>query len=98
MDKKEKMFSLVEQYRISGLTMKAFTSQQGIKLPTFLYWVKKKKEAEMEPARGGFLQVDLPVRKFMSEPVEILYPNGVRVFLNHPNTEQLRECINLLGC
>ncbi len=41
MDKKEKMFSLVDQWRKSGLTRKTFAQQHGIHTPSFDYWCKK---------------------------------------------------------
>ena len=41
MDKKEKMFPLVEQWRGSGLTRKAFALQHGMSEASFKYWCKR---------------------------------------------------------
>jgi hypothetical protein len=41
MDKKEKMFSLVDQWRKSGLTRKAFAENHGITDSSFEYWCRK---------------------------------------------------------
>ena len=41
MDKKEKMFSLVDQWRKSGMTRKFFAKQHGIQDASFDYWCKK---------------------------------------------------------
>ena len=41
MDKKSKMFSLVGQWRESGLSRKVFAKQHGIRSTSFDYWCKK---------------------------------------------------------
>ena len=41
MDKKSKMFSLVGQWRESGLSRKVFAKQHGIRSASFDYWCKK---------------------------------------------------------
>jgi transposase-like protein len=41
MNKKIKMFSLVAQWRESGLSCKDFAKQNGISRTTFNYWCKK---------------------------------------------------------
>jgi hypothetical protein len=49
MDKKEKMFVLVEQWRGSGLTRSVFSQQQGIDNASFNYWCKKHYNEVMKP-------------------------------------------------
>jgi hypothetical protein len=41
MDKKDKMFSLVEKWRESGLSRKDFAKQHSIPRTSFSYWCKK---------------------------------------------------------
>jgi hypothetical protein len=41
MDKKEKMFSLVDQWRKSGLMRKSFAAQHGLTDSSFEYWCRK---------------------------------------------------------
>ena len=98
MDKTEKMFSLVDQYRNSGLSMKVFAEQNNIKRPTFVYWVQKKKQSEKKGSTGDFLPISFPSDKFRTAQIEILYPNGVKILLASPDKEQLRDYINILGC
>lgn len=98
MDKIEKMFSLVDQYRSSGLSIKVFSEQNNIKRPTFIYWIQKKKQSEKKDNIGNFLPINLPAPKVKNVPIEILYPNGVKILLDSPDKEQVREYINLLGC
>jgi hypothetical protein len=41
MDKKEKMYALVEQWKGSGITRKKFASQHSVSEESFGYWCKK---------------------------------------------------------
>jgi hypothetical protein len=41
MDKKAKMYSLVEEWRVSGMTRKKFASLHSLSEVTFGYWCKK---------------------------------------------------------
>ena len=52
MSKREKMFTLVEDFRASGLTGKAFCQTHGIVTSTLYYWVKKFNESA---SPGGFV-------------------------------------------
>lgn len=98
MDKIEKMFSLVDQYRSSGLSIKVFSEQNNIKRTTFIYWIQKKRQSEKKDNIGNFLPINIPFSKVKNVPIEILYPNGVKILLDNPDKEQLREYVNLLGC
>ena len=98
MNKIEKMFSLVDQYRSSGLSIKVFSEQNNIKRPTFIYWIQKKKQSEKKDNIGNFLPINIPFSKVKNVPIEILYPNGVKILLDNPDKEQLREYVNLLVC
>ncbi len=54
MSKKEQMFALVEQWRVSGLTRSVFSKQHGIGSQSFDYWCKKQHNEVVKP--------QLPVR------------------------------------
>jgi len=69
----ETMFKLVEEYENSGLTQKEFARQHEIKLPTFTYWLRKKRST----AASGFLELRPPQE--LDDCLEIHYPNGVRI-------------------
>jgi hypothetical protein len=74
--KTQAMFALVEQWKASGVTKKAFCAKQNMNIHTFDYWVAKRRRAD-QPS-GGFAVVDIEgVRP--SSPVTITYPNGVVV-------------------
>lgn len=40
-DRTHEMYDLVEQWQQSGVSQKQFSCERNIKLPTFMYWVKK---------------------------------------------------------
>src|SRR5690625_7896387 len=44
MTKQERMYRLIERQQASGLTVKAFCEQEQIKLHTFHYWLRKKRQ------------------------------------------------------
>ncbi|WP_394371829.1 IS66 family insertion sequence element accessory protein TnpA, partial [Salegentibacter tibetensis] len=46
MSKQEEMFTLVNEYRNSGLSAKAFSKEKGISPSTFCYWIRKKKDED----------------------------------------------------
>jgi transposase-like protein len=76
------MFSLIKSCQESGLSNKDFCQQHGIGAAMFYYWLKKLKDSELDkPER--FIPVQVKKEKGQSDPIEITYPNGVRIKLNH---------------
>ncbi|MEX0686102.1 MAG: hypothetical protein WD098_08855 [Balneolales bacterium] len=73
----EAMFSLVERWRQSGQSKKAFCRDHDLKAPTFSYWVGRKNKANHQGE--GFLPVD--VSDYQAGQVELIYPNGVKLRL-----------------
>ena len=70
------MLSLVEDWKASGLTQKAFSALQGIKVATLSYWVAKSKE--QETGSRGF--IEMPSESAVKgKQIEIIYPTGVRL-------------------
>ncbi len=64
----------VQQWKESGLTQKAYCEKIGIKRTTFANWVGRSKE---KPA-NGFITITPPIEP-ISDSIEIIYPNGVRL-------------------
>ena len=75
-EKRERMLSLVIDWKTSGLPQKAFCKLHGINVGTLGYWVSKVRE--QESGTGGFIEMTSePTLK--SNEVEIIYPTGVRL-------------------
>lgn len=68
-EKRERMFSMVKDWKVSGLTQKAFGLLHGINVATFGYWVAIYKEQETS-SRGFIEMISRPALK--GEQVEIL--------------------------
>lgn len=90
MKKAEQMRQLVQQWKESGLTQKAFCEKIGIKRTTFANWVNRSKETP----RGGFVALT-PVIKPESERIEVIYPNGVRLKISATDIPVLSKLIQL---
>jgi len=84
------MFQLIEEYRHSGSTIKSFCEDRGIKIGTFNYWIKKKKEAS---ATGGFVKIHAPV--VSTADLEFVFPNGVRVRTNTTDLGLVKQLVEL---
>lgn len=72
--KRDKMLSVVAQWRESGQTQKDFCSFHGIKVCTLGYWVKRSSEQDEQ---SGFTEIHPSTAQ--TGKIEIIYPNGVRV-------------------
>lgn len=48
------MFQLVEQYRVSGLSAKAFAQKNNFSASTMGYWIRKKR---LEEKGSGFVEI-----------------------------------------
>ncbi len=82
---RRQMFDMIEQWKQSGLTQKAYCQQQSIKHYTFYYWYKcyRQQHPQMENNRSAF--VKLQIAKSASTPsVEIYFPGGIRLLFHEP--------------
>ena len=71
------MFTLVRQWRESGLTRNEFCMQHGITLGKFGYWISRWKE-DQPGGDAGFIPMGPP--RASGHPVlSVVYPNGVRL-------------------
>ncbi|HLS12683.1 MAG TPA: hypothetical protein VK050_11015 [Flavobacteriaceae bacterium] len=88
MSLQEKMFALVEEYHQSGISAKLFCERKGIKSSRFYYWIRKKKDQD----KSGFIKISTAT-EIKSLPVELIYPNGVRLQLPASDLDVITELI-----
>ncbi len=88
MSLQEKMFALVEEYHQSGLSAKLFCEGKGISPSRFYYWIRKKRDQN----KTGFIKITTD-SKITSVPVELIYPNGVRLQLPASDLDVITELI-----
>jgi len=96
MRKAEEMFALVEEWENSGQTQKVFCQEQGIKLGRFAYWLRKKRQNG--ESIGGFLPIRVSPPSQMAEPIELVYPNGVRMRVWQTEPGVISGLVRLWGC
>ena len=72
--KRNKMLSLVAQWRESGQTQKDFCFSHEIKACTLSYWIKRGSEHDNQV---GFTEIRPSINQ--ARKIEVIYPNGVRV-------------------
>lgn len=82
-ERREYMFTLVRQWRESGLTQREFCLQHGITLAKFGYWIVRWKE-DQSSGGAGFIPMGSAMTGNASA-ISIVYPNGVR--LEIPSTD-----------
>lgn len=91
MSTQEQMFALVDEYLQSGLSAKEFCLQKNIGLPKFNYWTRKKRQLE---SSSGFIKI-VSDQKFSNIPVELIYPNGVRLQLAAPDPALIASLLKI---
>lgn len=91
MTKQEKMYAFIAEYRQSGRSAKLFCADRGISLSTFQYWVQKQKKEQL----CGFIPVKTGIQPSAAHPVEMVYPNGIRLCLSSFNPQQISQLLNL---
>jgi hypothetical protein len=88
MNKKETMFSLVDQWRESGLTRKAFAEIHGITDSSFEYWCRKRDNKVKQPTISTTDFIELIAKhesitglceKKTTAKVELELPYGIRI-------------------
>jgi len=78
MTKQELMFSVLEEYEQSNLTIAAFCTARSLHVPKFHYWRRKFRASQSAPK--GFIPI-LPLIDTQSAAIRLAYPNGVSIHL-----------------
>lgn len=75
----EKMFVLVSNWKVSGLSQQEFCKQHKVPYNTFQYWYRKYNLIHSMPLQSDFIEVKPALQL---NPVEIIFPSGVRIVLS----------------
>lgn len=84
------MYPVVKGFSTSGLTHKEYCKSLGLKYGTYKYWCRKYKAEKKIPTKKGkkatseFIDLKVSVPPVVSDSLEIVYPNGVRLQLSTP--------------
>ncbi len=79
-NKTSTMFELVEQWQQSGKSQSQFSTENGIRLHTLGYWVKKYRESQDTHQGFASLRVSEEAKTYSAQPrIEIELGSGVVV-------------------
>jgi hypothetical protein len=90
----EDMYALIEAWRRSGQTQKAFCTGAGVSLPVFWYWLKRYREEEEQQAGPEFVPLRLKQDAEAPAAIEIVFPGGITVrFKDGASAAYLRQLL-----
>ena len=97
LDNRNKMFQLVEEWKLSGENQISFCQNKNLHYHIFHYWLRRFKD-QKSPAGNAFIPVSIPIsEQTSSSEIEILYPNGVRIVLpKHSDLSMVRTFIKMV--
>ena len=95
MSKQEIMYSHVESWKQSGLTQGVYCEDQGLKLPTFSYWIQKYHKQLPQEDTSNFITINKE-HNTDSKQYEIVYPNGVTLRINTSSLAELSTLLKLV--
>jgi hypothetical protein len=102
---KEEFRPIYEEWKQSGLSIRQYCRDTGIKVTSFCYWRSRFETESLPPAYGNFIPIKMSGKTSAGpagvEPgkalCEVVYPNGVVVRVTSDiSLDQLRQMVNLL--
>lgn len=91
-EKAQRMFHLVDQWRSSGQRRDEFCRKHQIKVSTFSYWTTRKNKSDREQG-SGFVRIEPGGSSCLTDFVELIYPNGVRLRIGGSNRSVISRLI-----
>lgn len=82
----EEWAKLIELYDQSGLTQKAFAKREGIKYPTLVAWLGRRRQEALraDSPRTSFATLRLDAPSVARAPLEVVLPDGTRLRGDEP--------------
>jgi hypothetical protein len=80
----------IDQWLQSGQSKKDYCAQAGINYSTFIYWFKNQDST----CPGNFVKLEKSISPIHSAPLEILLPNGIRIYSDQPITIELLKSLH----
>lgn len=83
---RQKMVTLIEQWKSSGQSQKAFCRQHEIQYCVFHYWYKQYREANNAGPQSvsSFIALQAPSCFPTASQAELIYPDGRRLLFHQP--------------
>lgn len=88
----QKMFALIEHWKTSGLSQKAFCLQHEVRYCVFHYWYKQYREAHPQDPLDNtaahnaspFIALQINSSLPTASNTELIYPDGRRLLFHQP--------------
>ena len=79
----QQMFAMIELWKQSGLSQKAYCRQNNIRYHLFHYWYKRYKDEQSAVKDAGFVPLNVqPPTSFNAGHIELLLPDGKRILFH----------------
>lgn len=79
LEKKQKMFSMIESWEGSGESQQSFSKTAGITLSGFQYWLRKYRDEKNSHQSSSFIPVNIQGDASGSPFAELILPDGRRL-------------------
>lgn len=80
---RERMFALVRQWEISGMSQKSFCEQHELAYHRFFYWRKRYRNAQHSSSNQGSAFIPLTITPDPAQ-TEVVMPGGIRIIFHQP--------------
>jgi len=91
------MFAMIESWRESDMSQRAWCNQNNLSLSTFKYW-QKIYDCSQRQSKSGFIELRTPAQTTRhGSGMIICYPNGVRLEIDaaSSNPDLLKSLITI---
>ena len=82
----QEMFSMIDLWKQSGLSQKAYCEQNNIRYYVFHYWYKRYRDQQGAVEDSTFVPLNVKPSTFpvSNSAIEILLPDGKRILFHQP--------------
>jgi hypothetical protein len=79
----QQMFDKIGQWRMSGLSQKAFCEQSNLSYHIFHYWYKRYRSQSNEHTNSSFVKLQPVASPLCTANIEVVWPDGKRLLFHH---------------
>lgn len=79
----QQMFNKIEQWRMSGLSQKAFCGQSNLSYHIFHYWYKRYRTEGNKDTTSSFVKLQV-ASALCAGNIEVVFPDGKRLLFHQP--------------
>lgn len=83
----QRMLSMIEAWKQSGLSQKAYCGQNNIRYYVFHYWYKRYRDQQEAVGNNAFIPLNItssPCLAACAANIEMILPDGKRILFHQP--------------